>query len=208
MRPWPVSPRQWQDSQCSLATEDPNPVQRVAEKCWLGDLGQDAIHIDPDAMRAVKVFEDGDVDNGEEDDTATQHDTKRSRFKIAYSSYCRILRMESSRPPLQNMAKINGTYYTALLCQYLPINNRACIWLLLVGKTLKQCKARSIPPAITIYPHLGSSHWPAGRKLEPVLQIKKQSGRLVNVSLKKQDVWWSYRKSGSWRHHVRIVHTK
>ena len=56
-------------------------MQRVAEKCWLGDLGQDAIHIDPDAMRAVKVFEDGDVDNGEEDDTATQHDTKRSRFR-------------------------------------------------------------------------------------------------------------------------------
>jgi hypothetical protein len=66
-------------------------------------------------MRAVQTFEDGDVDNGEEDDTATQYDAKRSRFEIAYSSYCGIPRMKSSKPPLQNMAKINGTYYTAFL---------------------------------------------------------------------------------------------
>jgi hypothetical protein len=68
------------------ATEDPNPVQKVAEKRRLEDLGQEAIRarMDPrivDAMRSVRALEDGDVDNGEEDDTATQYDTKRSRFE-------------------------------------------------------------------------------------------------------------------------------
>lgn len=48
------------------ATEDPNPVQKVAEKRRLEELGQDAIkaRMDPrivDAMRAVRALEDGDV---------------------------------------------------------------------------------------------------------------------------------------------------
>lgn len=54
------------------ATEDPNPVQKVAEKRRLEDMGQEAIRerMDPrivDAMRAVKALEDGDVlDDGDE----------------------------------------------------------------------------------------------------------------------------------------------
>lgn len=48
------------------ATEDPNPVQKVAEKRRLEDMGQEAIRsrMDPrivDAMRAVRALEDGDV---------------------------------------------------------------------------------------------------------------------------------------------------
>ncbi|OAX41498.1 pre-mRNA-splicing factor CWC2 [Rhizopogon vinicolor AM-OR11-026] len=54
------------------ATEDPNPVQKVAEKRRLEEIGQEAItaRMDPrivDAMRAVRALEDGDVldDEGE-----------------------------------------------------------------------------------------------------------------------------------------------
>ncbi|KAJ7222960.1 hypothetical protein C8J57DRAFT_1391955 [Mycena rebaudengoi] len=48
------------------ATEDPNPVQKVAEKRRLVDMGQEVIKskIDPrivDAMRTVRALEDGDV---------------------------------------------------------------------------------------------------------------------------------------------------
>jgi hypothetical protein len=48
------------------ATEDPNPVQKVAEKERLEEIGQEAIRarMDPrvvDAMRAVRALEDGDV---------------------------------------------------------------------------------------------------------------------------------------------------
>jgi hypothetical protein len=54
------------------ATEDPNPVQKVAEKRRLVDMGQEAIRarMDPkiiDAMRAVRALEDGDI-LGEDDD--------------------------------------------------------------------------------------------------------------------------------------------
>ena len=54
------------------ATEDPNPVQKVAEKRRLEDMGQEAIRsrMDPrivDAMRAVRALEDGDIldENGD-----------------------------------------------------------------------------------------------------------------------------------------------
>ncbi|KAG2340707.1 hypothetical protein BDR05DRAFT_889440 [Suillus weaverae] len=54
------------------ATEDPNPVQKVAEKRRLEEIGQEAIkaRMDPrivDAMRAVRALEDGDTldDEGE-----------------------------------------------------------------------------------------------------------------------------------------------
>ncbi|KAG1775926.1 hypothetical protein EV702DRAFT_1113675 [Suillus placidus] len=54
------------------ATEDPNPVQKVAEKRRLEEIGQEAIkaRMDPrivDAMRAVRALEDGDMldDEGE-----------------------------------------------------------------------------------------------------------------------------------------------
>ncbi|KAF8134903.1 hypothetical protein EV363DRAFT_1212787 [Boletus edulis] len=48
------------------ATEDPNPVQKVAEKHRLEELGQEAIkaRMDPrivEAMRAVRALEDGDA---------------------------------------------------------------------------------------------------------------------------------------------------
>lgn len=48
------------------ATEDPNPVQKVAEKRRLVDMGQEAIRarMDPrivDAMRSVRALEDGDI---------------------------------------------------------------------------------------------------------------------------------------------------
>lgn len=61
------------------ATEDPNPVQKVAEKRRLEDMGQEAIRsrIDPrivDAMRAVRALEDGDVldENGDWQDMDTE----------------------------------------------------------------------------------------------------------------------------------------
>jgi hypothetical protein len=48
------------------ATEDPNPVQKVAEKRRLEDMGQEAIkaRMDPrivDAMRSIRALEDGDM---------------------------------------------------------------------------------------------------------------------------------------------------
>jgi hypothetical protein len=48
------------------ATEDPNPVQKVAEKRRIEDMGQEAIRarMDPrivDAMRTIRALEDGDV---------------------------------------------------------------------------------------------------------------------------------------------------
>lgn len=54
------------------ATEDPNPVQKVAEKRRLEEVGQEAIkaRMDPrivDAMRAVRALEDGDVLDDEGD---------------------------------------------------------------------------------------------------------------------------------------------
>jgi hypothetical protein len=79
------------------ATEDPNPVQKVAEKRRLEDMGQEAIRarMDPrivDAMRAVRALEDGDVldDDGQlqemEDEQAQdgeedEPDVKRRRIE-------------------------------------------------------------------------------------------------------------------------------
>jgi hypothetical protein len=82
------------------ATEDPNPVQKVAEKRRLEDMGQEAIQarMDPrivDAMRAVRALEDGDVldesgelqeqeqDGDEEND---EPDVKRRRVEMDSSS--------------------------------------------------------------------------------------------------------------------------
>lgn len=77
------------------ATEDPNPVQKVAEKRRLEELGQDAIkaRMDPrivEAMRAVRALEDGDVldEEGlvleiEDNDTYAMksHELKRRRIE-------------------------------------------------------------------------------------------------------------------------------
>lgn len=78
------------------ATEDPNPVQKVAEKRRLEDQGKDAIRarMDPkvvDAMRAVRALEDGDVlierEDGlmvqeEEMEVGEEHEAKRQKLAI------------------------------------------------------------------------------------------------------------------------------
>lgn len=79
------------------ATEDPNPVQKVAEKRRLEELGQEAIQARMDlrivdAMRAVRALEDGDVldDEGqvvgpEDDDyeAMDSHDLKRRKVELS-----------------------------------------------------------------------------------------------------------------------------
>lgn len=73
------------------ATEDPNPVQKVAEKRRLEEIGQEAItaRMDPrivDAMRAVRALEDGDMldDEGEvvEDPESGDPEAKRRRIEL------------------------------------------------------------------------------------------------------------------------------
>ena len=69
------------------ATEDPNPVQKVAEKRRLEDMGQEAIkaRMDPrivDAMRAVRALEDGvtvDEDVDEQNEYIEQEDEPESK---------------------------------------------------------------------------------------------------------------------------------
>ncbi|KAJ7605616.1 hypothetical protein DFH06DRAFT_1252611 [Mycena polygramma] len=84
------------------ATEDPNPVQKVAEKRRLVEMGQEVIKakIDPrivDAMRTVRALEDGDVldedgymldEEDVEDDGSGQPGAKRRRLEAP--------------PPMQN----------------------------------------------------------------------------------------------------------
>lgn len=73
------------------ATEDPNPVQKVAEKRRLEEMGQEAIkaRMDPrivEAMRAVRALEDGDVLDEEGqvvDHEMDSHDLKRRRIEDA-----------------------------------------------------------------------------------------------------------------------------
>jgi hypothetical protein len=54
------------------ATEDPNPVQKVAEKRRLEEMGQEAIRarMDPkivNAMRSIRALEDGDILENEDE---------------------------------------------------------------------------------------------------------------------------------------------
>ncbi|CAK5268241.1 unnamed protein product [Mycena citricolor] len=81
------------------ATEDPNPVQKVAEKRRLVEMGQEAIKskVDPrviDAMRTIRALEDGDtldehgylieggdVQEEEDDDDDGQPQAKRPRLE-------------------------------------------------------------------------------------------------------------------------------
>ena len=74
------------------ATEDPNPVQKVAEKRRLVEIGQEAIRarMDPrivDAMRSVRALEDGVQLDGETmfvedgDDTDGEPEGKRRRLE-------------------------------------------------------------------------------------------------------------------------------
>ncbi|KAJ7067301.1 hypothetical protein C8F01DRAFT_980115 [Mycena amicta] len=94
------------------ATEDPNPVQKVAEKRRLEDEGQQAIksRVDPriiDAMRTIRALEDGDVldedgniiEGGDDVDIDVEEDesgppgAKRRRLEAPLSS------MEQDEPP-------------------------------------------------------------------------------------------------------------
>jgi hypothetical protein len=75
------------------ATEDPNPVSKVAEKRRLEEMGQEAIkaRMDPrivDAMRAVRALEEGhevdadDVQGHELEDEAAEPHSKRRRLAV------------------------------------------------------------------------------------------------------------------------------
>ena len=88
------------------ATEDPNPVQKVAEKRRLEDMGQEAIkaRMDPrivDAMRAVRALEDGvtlDDDADEQNEYIEQQDepeSKRRRLDLETGN----VRSDSPSPP-------------------------------------------------------------------------------------------------------------
>jgi len=75
------------------ATEDPNPVQKVAEKRRLEEMGQEAIkaRMDPrivDAMRSVRALEDGveiddenQYEDQDDDNEDEQPDHKRRRLE-------------------------------------------------------------------------------------------------------------------------------
>ncbi|PPR03904.1 hypothetical protein CVT24_008096 [Panaeolus cyanescens] len=87
------------------ATEDPNPVQKVAEKRRLEDMGREAIKakMDPkivDAMRAVRALEEGvtlDDDAMEEDEA---RDSKRRRIDNGHEDDEEEEEEESVSPPV------------------------------------------------------------------------------------------------------------
>lgn len=107
------------------ATEDPNPVQKVAEKRRLEELGQEAIkaRMDPrivEAMRAVRALEDGDVldeegqvvDLGDNDsETIDSHDLKRR--KIERSPQASLNEQPSEPMGLLTAATLEGLRYFA-----------------------------------------------------------------------------------------------
>lgn len=73
------------------ATEDPNPVQKVAEKRRLEEAGQEAIRarMDPrivDAMRSVRALEDGDILDEEQEpvieDVEYDEPAKRRKLEV------------------------------------------------------------------------------------------------------------------------------
>jgi len=70
------------------ATEDPNPVQKVAEKRRLEDMGQEAIKARMDlrivdAMRAVRALEDGVVvDDDTDEQEQDEPESKRRRLDL------------------------------------------------------------------------------------------------------------------------------
>ncbi|KAF9484853.1 hypothetical protein BDN70DRAFT_917447 [Pholiota conissans] len=92
------------------ATEDPNPVQKVAEKRRLVEMGQEAIkaRMDPrivDAMRSVRALEEGNaMDEDNEDEQENQEDgrdTKRRRIENGPAEDEREGEDEVSPPPQQ-----------------------------------------------------------------------------------------------------------
>lgn len=101
------------------ATEDPNPVQKVAEKRRLEEMGQEAIRarMDPrivDAMRSVRALEDGDtldVDadmENEEAQDGTERGAKRRRLENEPSSPYEETRDLSPSPPQEEQPKSTG----------------------------------------------------------------------------------------------------
>ena len=122
------------------ATEDPNPVQKVAEKRRLEELGQEAIkaRMDPrivEAMRAVRALEDGDVLDAEghvvdpEDDDSEaidSHEVKRRKLSPPQTT----LNEESSEPHMGLLSAdtLEGLRYFAEIRNRngsAPIENRS-----------------------------------------------------------------------------------
>ncbi|TFY83419.1 hypothetical protein EWM64_g603 [Hericium alpestre] len=92
------------------ATEDPNPVQKVAEKRRIEEIGQEAIRarMDPrivDAMRAVRALEDGtelDPEGNVMDEESDEPDGKRRRIEGVNEG------QEASPEPAPEPAAANG----------------------------------------------------------------------------------------------------
>lgn len=127
------------------ATEDPNPVSKVAEKRRLEEIGQEAIkaRMDPrivDAMRAVRALEDGDIldDNGqlvqeeadEVDHEEGQPDTKRRKVNSEEEEdVTSSLPQEPPQPVgLLSIDTLEGLKYFAQIRQQngvMPVKSRA-----------------------------------------------------------------------------------
>lgn len=97
------------------ATEDPNPVQKVAEKRRLEEIGQEAIRarMDPrivDAMRAVRALEDGDIldedvlEVQDIDVDGAEPGTKRRRLELEEGSP----QPELQQPPPQPLGLLSA----------------------------------------------------------------------------------------------------
>jgi hypothetical protein len=86
------------------ATEDPNPVQKVAEKRRLEDMGQEAIkaRMDPrivDAMMAVRALEDGVMVDDEQDEYIEPQDEPESKRRRLDLESENVHSKTSSPPP-------------------------------------------------------------------------------------------------------------
>jgi hypothetical protein len=89
------------------ATEDPNPVQKVAEQDRLEQMGQEAIRarMAPqivDAMRAVRALEDGDVLSDDEA-AVSEGDTNPPEERGAKRQ-----RLEVEKPPNDELSRLPG----------------------------------------------------------------------------------------------------
>ena len=111
------------------ATEDPNPVQKVAEKRRLEDIGQEAIkaRMDPrivDAMRAVRALEDGvivdDYADEQNDHIEQQDETESKRRRLDLET---DVHLNSSSPP-QNAAGLLSADTLEGLKYFAQIRNR------------------------------------------------------------------------------------
>ncbi|KIY51773.1 pre-mRNA-splicing factor CWC2 [Fistulina hepatica ATCC 64428] len=109
------------------ATEDPNPVQKVAEKRRIEGIGQEAIRerMDPrivDAMRAIRALEDGDVlgDQGEVVDVDEAPTAKRRRIEEGPSPLSPLQEQEAPFPNSNSLLSVDtleGLKYFAQIRQ-------------------------------------------------------------------------------------------